>query len=190
MDVIGAFAGLILITPFFPMIAAAIKIDSRGPVIIKLSRVSEGKEIGVYKFRSMVKDAHKIKANLLELNERDGCFFKMRHDPRVTKVGRALRRFRLDEIPQLVNVLTGELALVGPRPHEPEEVAQYPEEYKSLLLARAGVTGLSQVSGASSLPFLEELRLDKHYTLNISPLRDFKILGKTVAIFLFDPTAV
>lgn len=189
-DVIGAFAGLLLIAPLVPIIAIAIKINSLGPAFVRLERVSRGKVIEVYKFRSMVKDAHKMKADLMTLNERDGPFFKMRYDPRVTKIGRVLRRFRLDEFPQLINVLKGELALVGPRPHEPEEVANYPEEYKSLLLARAGVTGLSQVNGASSLPFLRELELDKFYTENVSPAMDIKILIKTAVIFLLDPTAV
>ncbi|MBI2098779.1 MAG: sugar transferase [Candidatus Wildermuthbacteria bacterium] len=186
----GAIIGLLVIVPFMPFIAAAIKFDSRGPVLVKLERVSRGKVIGAYKFRSMVEGAHGMKANLMEMNERDGYFFKMKHDPRVTSVGRVLRRFRLDEVPQLINVLRGELALVGPRPHEPEEVVHYPEEYKKLLLVRSGVTGLSQVNGASSLPFLEELKLDKFYAENISPVMDLKILAKTAAIFLFDPTAV
>ena len=190
LDIGGALIGLFAIFPFVPLIALAIRLDSRGGVFIRLPRVSEGKVIKVYKFRSMVKDAHKMKTNLMELNERDGYFFKMKHDPRVTRIGKVLRRFRLDEFPQLINVLRGELALVGPRPHEPEEVIHYPEEYKQLLLARSGVTGLSQVNGASSLPFLEELELDSFYSRNVSPAMDFKILLKTAVIFLFDPSAV
>ena len=190
LDIAGAAAGLLLITPFILFISLAIKLDSRGEVLIRLPRVSEGKIIKVYKFRSMVKGAHKMKIDLVELNERDGYFFKMKSDPRVTRVGRVLRRFRIDEFPQLLNVLKGELALVGPRPHEPEEVTHYPDEYKKLLLVRAGVTGLSQVNGASSLPFLRELELDKFYSENISPKMDIKILVKTAAILFFDPTAV
>ncbi len=190
MDIIGASIGLLLVTPFIPLIALVIRIDSQGEVFIRLPRVSEGRVVYVYKLRSMVKDAHKMKADLIELNERDGYFFKMRNDPRVTRVGRVLRRFRIDEVPQLINVLKGELALVGPRPHEPEEVVHYPAEYKGLLLARSGVTGLSQVNGASSLPFLRELELDHFYARNFSPVMDLKIISKTVAIFLFDPSAV
>lgn len=190
LDISGALVGLFVILPFVPLIALAIKLDSRGGVFIRLPRVSEGKIIRVYKFRSMVKDAHKMKANLMEFNERDGYFFKMKHDPRVTRTGRVLRRFRLDEFPQLINVLTGELALVGPRPHEPEEVVHYPEAYKRLLLTRSGVTGLSQVKGASSLPFLEELELDSFYSRNVSLAMDLKILGRTAVIFLSDPTAI
>ncbi|MEX2033190.1 MAG: sugar transferase [Candidatus Colwellbacteria bacterium] len=190
LDIGGALTGLFVISPFIPLIALAIKLDSQGEVFIRLPRVSEGKVIKVYKFRSMIKEAHKMKADLREFNERDGYFFKMKHDPRVTRIGRILRRFRLDEFPQLINVLRGELALVGPRPHEPEEVAHYPEAYKQLLLARSGVTGLSQVNGASSLPFLKELELDSFYSRNVSPAMDFKILLKTALIFLFDPSAV
>ena len=114
----------------------------------------------------------------------------MRFDPRVTRVGRILRKFRLDEFPQLLNVLTGELSLVGPRPHEPEEVANYPEPFKNLILAKAGVTGLSQVSGASSLPFLRELELDSHYVQSQSWWLDAKIIGRTVSIIFTDHTAV
>ena len=168
-----------------------IKLESRGPIIIRLKRVSGGKVIRVYKFRSMIEGAHALKPLLKDINERkDGPFFKIKADPRLTGVGRILRKFRIDELPQFLNVLKGELALVGPRPHEPEEVALYPNEYKHLILAKAGLTGLSQVSGASGLPFLKELELDNHYIRNRSFLLDLKILTKTAAIMFFDPTAV
>lgn len=184
-------AGLLLLTPFLPFIALAIKAESKGPVVIKLKRVSNGKVIHVYKFRSMVENAHELKPLLRDLNERkDGPFFKIKNDPRLTKTGKWLRKFRIDELPQLVNVLKGELALVGPRPHEPEEVIYYPAEYKHLILAKSGVTGLSQVSGASGLPFLKELELDNHYVKNASLKMDTKILAKTIKIIFSDPTAV
>jgi lipopolysaccharide/colanic/teichoic acid biosynthesis glycosyltransferase len=139
----------------------------------------------------MVSGASELKADLLDLNERnDGPFFKMKDDPRITRVGRVIRRFRLDEFPQLINVLKGELSLVGPRPHEPGEVQRYPRNYNHLILAKAGVTGLSQVNGASSLPFLQELMLDSHYIANQNLLLDLKIIGKTAAILFFDPTAI
>ena len=191
VDIVGSGIGLILMAPFLPLISAVIKIESKGPVIIKLDRVSDGKKIRVYKFRSMYEGAREMKKVLKVLNERtDGPFFKMRKDPRVTKVGRLLRKFRIDEIPQLINVLKGDMALVGPRPHEPEEVVHYPNEYKHLMLAKAGLTGLSQVSGASGLPFLKELELDAYYVKNRSLALDAKILAKTAAIMFFDPTAV
>lgn len=183
--------GLLVLAPFWPLIALAIKLDSSGPVLVKLNRISGGKVIQVYKFRSMIDGAHYFKLKLQHLNERsDGPFFKIKNDPRLTRVGKILRKFRIDEFPQLINVLRGELALVGPRPHEPEEVIHYPQEHKHLILAKSGVTGLSQVSGASGLPFLKELELDGHYIKNQSFWLDAKIVSKTVKIIFSDPTAV
>ena len=186
-----ALKGLILISPLVPLIALAIKMESEGPVIVKLERVSEGKRIRVYKFRSMVKNAQDLKKNLASFNERkDGPLFKIKNDPRLTRVGKFLRKFRLDEFPQLINVLKGELAIVGPRPREPQEAKAYPRRYKKILEVRQGVTGLSQVNGASSLPFAQEIELDKSYTENITFGGDLKILLKTITILFFDPTAV
>lgn len=183
--------GFLAVAPFAPFIILAIKIESPGPAFVKLNRVSGGKIVKVLKFRSMVRDAHLLKVQLVSYNERsDGPFFKMKNDPRITRVGRILRKFRLDEFPQLLNVLKGELSLVGPRPHEPEEVIHYPGEFKHLILAKAGVTGLSQISGASSLSFLKELELDSHYIKNQSLFADIKIIGKTLKIIFTDPTAV
>ena len=191
LDTLGASLGLLLISPLIPLIALAIKLESKGPVLVKLDRLSHGKTVKVYKFRSMIKDAHLMKAKLAHLNERrDGPFFKIKNDPRLTKTGKLIRRFSLDEFPQLINVLTGELSLVGPRPHEPEEIIQYPDEFRHLILVKAGVTGLSQVNGASSLPFIKELKLDSYYVKNQKLSLDLKILAKTLAIFFFDPTAV
>lgn len=191
-DVIGSIAGLIFFMPFAPIIALVIKLEYPSePVLVKLKRVSGGRQINVYKFRNMVPGADKMKPGLLHLNERtDGPFFKINKDPRVTRVGRFLRKFRIDEFPQLLNVLKGELSLVGPRPHEPGEVDKYPAEFAHVPRARAGATGLSQVSGASSLPFLKELKLDSSYLKNKSLFGDIKIILKTVFILFSDPTAV
>ena len=191
VDIISSIFGLIFILPFLPFIAFAIVIESGFPVLVKLDRISEGKIIKVYKFRSMVRGAHAQKSALLSMNERtDGPLFKMKHDPRITKVGRFLRALRIDEFPQFLNVLKGELALVGPRPHEPEELAQYPNEFKHIQYARAGLTGLSQVSGASSLSFMRELELDSYYIKHSSLWFDITILWKTVWVFFSDPTGV
>lgn len=191
LDIIGSVLGLAVIAPFTPLIALAIKLDSRGPVFVRIERVSAGKTVKVCKFRSMIEGAHAIRPRLADLNERkDGPFFKIKNDPRLTRVGKFIRKFRLDEFPQLWNVLRGELSLVGPRPHEPEEVARYPKEYAHVALAKSGVTGLSQVNGASALPFLKEFELDSYYLKNQSLWMDLKILGKTIAILFFDPTAV
>ncbi|TSC81883.1 MAG: glycosyltransferase [Parcubacteria group bacterium Gr01-1014_19] len=191
LDILGSSLGLLITAPFYPLISWAIQVESQGPAVIRLDRVSKGKKIRVFKFRSMYDGAHEMKPVLKVLNERtDGPFFKMAKDPRVTKVGRLLRKFRIDELPQLINVLKGDMALVGPRPHEPGEVIHYPGEYKHLIMAKAGLTGLSQISGASGLPFLKELELDSHYVKNKSLALDAKILAKTAAIMFSDPTAV
>ncbi|MEK7641028.1 MAG: sugar transferase [Patescibacteria group bacterium] len=191
LDILGSAVGLLITAPLYPLISWAIQVESQGPAVIRLDRVSKGKKIRVFKFRSMYDGAHAMKPVLKVLNERtDGPFFKMTKDPRVTKVGRLLRKFRIDELPQLINVLKGDMALVGPRPHEPGEVIHYPGEYKHLIMAKAGLTGLSQISGASGLPFLKELQLDSHYVKNKSLALDAKILAKTAAIMFSDPTAV
>lgn len=191
MDVFGSISGIALTIPFFPIIAIAIKLDTEGPIFVRLDRISAGRTIKVYKFRSMVKDAKFRKESLEPLNERkDGCFFKMKNDPRVTRVGRLLRKLRVDEVPQFLNVLKGEMALVGPRPHEPLEVSRYPKEYAHISSAVAGITGVSQVSGASSLKWLDELALDDFYVNNRSPGLDMWVIMRTINIFVSDPTGV
>lgn len=190
-DVVLSILGLTFIIPFTPFIALAIVLESGLPVFVKLDRVSSGRIIKVYKFRTMIRDAAEKKKDLENLNERkDGPFFKIKNDPRLTKVGKWLRKFRLDEFPQFWNVLKGELSLVGPRPHEPEEITKYPEKFKKLYFAKSGLTGLSQVSGASALPYLKELELDLYYVEHQSLWLDLKVLFKTVWIFFSDPTGV
>ncbi|OGY67285.1 MAG: hypothetical protein A3H63_02635 [Candidatus Harrisonbacteria bacterium RIFCSPLOWO2_02_FULL_45_10c] len=191
-DIVGSLLGITVFLLLTPIIGLAIVADSPGPVLIKLKRISRGKIIEVYKFRTMISNSHKWKFNhLAPLNERKGGpFFKIKNDPRVTRVGKILRQFRIDEFPQFLNVLKNELSLVGPRPHEPEEIAQYPEQYRHLELAKAGITGLSQVNGASSLPFLKELEYDSAYIKNQSFGLDIKIILKTLFILFTDPSAV
>lgn len=190
LDIAGAAIGVLITFIFFPFIALAIKLNSKGPVFVKLSRVSAGKIILVYKFRSMIAGAHQMKQTFKNLNERnDGPFFKIKNDPRVTKIGKVLRKYHLDEFPQFINVLKGELSLVGPRPHEPEEIRDYPAAFRRLPMAKAGLTGLSQVSGASNLPFLKELELDTYYIERQSLWFDFKIILKTL-ILLTDPKGI
>lgn len=191
IDVLGAIAGLLFLLPFLPFIALAIVVESGFPVFVRLPRVSDGRIIRVHKFRTMVKNAQELKEGLMQYNERsDGPFFKMKEDPRVTKTGRWLRKFRLDEFPQFWDVLRGDLALVGPRPHEQGEVEQYPPQYQRLTFVKAGLTGLSQVMGASSLPFMRELELDIYYADHPSLWFDLKIIAKTISIFFTDPTGV
>lgn len=191
LDIVAAICGLVFILPFTPFIALAIFIEGGRPIFVKLDRISEGKIIKVYKFRSMIKNASEMKKQLEHLNERkDGPLFKMKNDPRLTKTGKFLRKLRLDEFPQFLNVFRGELSLVGPRPHEPEEMLQYPPEFKKLYYAKGGLTGLSQVKGASLLPFKKELEYDLYYLEHQSFLLDLKILFQTIWIFFSDPTGV
>lgn len=190
-DIVGALCGLLFILPFAPFIAFAIWREDHGPVFVGLPRVSEGRVVTVWKFRTMVPGAAAMKKGLADRNERaDGPLFKIKDDPRLTRTGKFLRMLRADEFPQFWNVLVGELALVGPRPHEPEEIAAYPPEFAHLAQAKAGLTGLSQVMGASALPFRKELEYDAAYVKEPSLLFDMKILLKTVLIFFTDPTGV
>lgn len=175
-----AFLVLALVSPLLVGIAIAIKLDSRGPVIFRQIRVGQGGvEFGVYKFRTMVANADALLADLADRNETDGLMFKMREDPRVTRVGRVLRRWSLDELPQLANVLLGAMSLVGPRPPLPAEVARYDGDIARRLLVKPGMTGLWQISGRSDLPWEDGIRLDLYYVENWSPATDLTILWKT-----------
>jgi len=183
-DIIIAAVSLAVFAPVALIAALAIKIDSPGPVIVKLKRVSKGKEFDLYKFRSMQNNAHLLKNQLTLFNERgDGPLFKIKNDPRITRVGKFIRKTWIDEIPQLVNVIRGEISLVGPRPHEPEEVNKYQNHQKKVFLVKAGMTGLSQVNGGWKLKFDEEIKLDLYYVKNWSMFWDFKILLKTAVLF-------
>jgi lipopolysaccharide/colanic/teichoic acid biosynthesis glycosyltransferase len=141
--------------------------------------------IPVFKFRSMVQNADALKETLLKKNERrDGPLFKIKNDPRITKLGKFLRRFDIDELPQLFNVVLGHMSLVGPRPHLPAEVARYKSYERRVFAVKPGITGLAQISGRSDLPFEEEVRLDLQYIEEWSLRRDIKILLYTVAVVL------
>lgn len=168
------------------IIALAIKLDSPGPVLYAAERVRhDGKLFRMYKFRSMVADAEEQKEELNHLNEADGPIFKIKNDPRLTRVGRLIRRTSLDELPQLVNVLRGEMSLVGPRPPLPEEVAQYKPWHRQRLAVIGGITGLWQVSGRSDLTFDELCLLDIYYIENWSLSLDLRILLQTIPYSLF-----
>jgi len=191
LDIAGGIIGIGLMLPFLPVIALAIKTESKGPVCVRLRRISEGKVFWLYKFRTMIQGAEHMKPSLIARNERrDGPYFKMKDDPRITRVGRMLRRFRIDEWPQFWNVIRGDMAIVGPRPYEPEEIAVYPEEYAHIPKNRAGITGLSQISGSSALSFKKTLELDDWYIRHPSLWLDLKIIAKTAVIAIFDNTAI
>lgn len=181
MDLTLTSVGLVLISPVLLAIAVAIKLEDRGPVLFKQTRIGYGGEpFEMLKFRSMVVDAEARKAALMELNEGHGGLFKMRRDPRVTRIGSFLRRWSLDELPQLFNVLLGSMSLVGPRPHLASELAVMPEVASRRALVTPGLTGLWQISGRSDLSGDDGLRLDLRYVENWSVALDLHILWKTV----------
>jgi len=179
-------SGLFLVTVawwLFPAVALLIKLDSRGPVFFLQERVGlNQRRFRIVKFRSMIVDAEKLKAILEAGNEADGPVFKMRHDPRMTRVGRLLRKFSIDELPQLLNVFLGQMSLVGPRPPIPEEVEKYSWDQRRRLSVRPGITGLQQVSGRSDLDFDQWVELDLAYIDNWTLMQDFRILLRTFEV--------
>ena len=186
MDIIGAITGLVFLSWLFLIVAVLIKIeDPKGTVFFKQIRVGKnGKEFYMFKFRSMVSDAEERLKDLLKYNEIDGAMFKLKEDPRVTKIGKFIRKTSIDELPQLWNVLKGEMSLVGPRPPLPREVKEYTNYDKQRLLVIPGCTGLWQVSGRNSLNFKQMVELDIEYISNRTVLLDIKIIYKTVFLFL------
>jgi exopolysaccharide biosynthesis polyprenyl glycosylphosphotransferase len=182
IDIFGAVFGLIVLSPLLLIIAILIKLDSEGTVFVKLKRVGRHGEFNIYKFRSMVKNAHAMKKKLLKYSERKGPLFKMKEDPRVTRVGRFIRKTRIDELPQLMNVLKDEMSLIGPRPHEPEEVAKYEQRHKKVLAIKPGMTGMAQVSGGAELEFDDEVKLDTYYIENWSLKLDLQVMLRTLVI--------
>ena len=182
IDIVASGLGMLVLSPVFIAIALAVKLTSRGPVFFSQTRVGRyGRHFRFWKFRSMRTDAEALKAQLADRNEsKDGVIFKMKDDPRITKVGKFLRRTSLDELPQLWNVFVGDMSLVGPRPPVPSEVAQYTLEDRKRLDVIPGITCLWQIRGRSEIPFHEQVRLDKEYILEPSFWKDIAILLKTV----------
>jgi len=180
-DIIFSVFILIILIPFIIIIAVIIKLDSAGPVFVKLERVGQkGRKFLFFKFRSMIEGAHAMKKDLIAYNERsDGPLFKMKNDPRITRFGKFLRKTSIDEIPQFFNVIKGDMSVVGPRPHEPEEVSRYQKDHKKLLTIKPGMTGMAQVSGRSDLNFEEEATLDVYYIENWSLLLDLQLIFRT-----------
>jgi exopolysaccharide biosynthesis polyprenyl glycosylphosphotransferase len=183
-EVVDRFASALLLALFSPLllvIAVAIKINDRGPVIYRQHRVGrDGDTFTMFKFRTMVAEADKARNDLEASNEAAGPLFKMRKDPRITRVGSLLRRYSLDELPQLFNVLAGRMSLVGPRPPLPEETKTYAADARRRLLVKPGLTGLWQVSGRSDLSWNESIKLDLRYVEDWSLALDLVILWKTV----------
>ena len=166
--------------PLFVLVAIGVRLDSSGPALFVQTRVGRhGKKFRMFKFRSMHTNADELKEALIDQNEMDGVLFKIRRDPRVTRFGYWLRRSSFDELPQLLNVLLGQMSLVGPRPALPLEVATYDETARRRLVVRPGITGLWQVSGRSDLTWEDALRLDLYYADNWRLLDDFVIAART-----------
>ncbi|MEV0228367.1 sugar transferase [Nonomuraea sp. NPDC050786] len=182
-DRLVAMAALLVLALPLLAIALVIRLTSHGPALFHQTRVGKGgKEFRVVKFRTMVADAEQLKGTLLDANEFDGVLFKIRNDPRITRVGAFLRKYSLDELPQLLNVLRGEMSLVGPRPPLPEEVDKYGADVRRRLVVKPGMTGLWQVSGRSNLTWEESVRLDLRYVENWSLILDLQILWKTWSV--------
>jgi exopolysaccharide biosynthesis polyprenyl glycosylphosphotransferase len=175
-----AALALLVLLPFLGVLMLAVRLDSPGPVIFRQERVGRGHEnFTLWKFRTMVTDAEHLRESLMAHNDADGMLFKIRNDPRVTRVGRFLRKYSLDELPQLVNVLLGHMSLVGPRPPLPAEVLGYEDDVRRRMVVKPGITGLWQVSGRSDLPWDEAVRLDLRYVENWSLAMDLAILWRT-----------
>jgi exopolysaccharide biosynthesis polyprenyl glycosylphosphotransferase len=181
-DRVVAAVALILLFPLIVLLAATIWLHDRGPVLFTQTRVGKnGRVFKIYKFRTMVVDAERRRAELLSSNDHDGILFKLRRDPRVTAVGAHLRRWSVDELPQFLNVLRGDMSLVGPRPALPAEAAEYADHVRRRLVVKPGLTGLWQVSGRSDLSWEESVRLDLRYVENWSFALDLQIMWKTTS---------
>lgn len=182
LDISLTLFALIVFSPFLLILAVVIKLDSRGPLLYRQVRVGRhGKHFSFYKFRSMYVDADRRKAALMAQNEStDGVLFKMKQDPRITRVGRFIRKYSIDEIPQFFNVLQGDMSLVGPRPPLPSEVELYTLEDRKRLHVIPGITCIWQVSGRSDIPFKQQVELDKAYIQSQSIWKDILILLKTI----------
>jgi lipopolysaccharide/colanic/teichoic acid biosynthesis glycosyltransferase len=187
LDCVVAGMGMLLLSPFVAVLAIAIKLDSPGPVCFAQTRIGRGgASFECWKFRSMFADAERRKVGLMTENEMGGgVTFKMKRDPRVTRVGRFIRKASIDELPQLWNVFIGEMSLVGPRPPLPGEVAEYTAYERQRLMTVPGITCIWQVSGRSDIPFREQVKLDIQYILKRSMLLDLLLLLRTIPAVIF-----
>ncbi len=185
LDLLCSLVGLLLLSPVFLILALLVRLDSSGPIFFRQTRVGkDGREFEFYKFRSMVQDAEQMKNKLMHLNELEGPVFKITDDPRITPIGTFLRRTSLDELPQLFNVLRGDMSLVGPRPPLPAEVANYESWQRQKLTVLPGITCLWQISGRNHIGFTEWMRLDIEYIRRQSFGVDLKILARTLPAVL------
>ena len=186
IDIIGSLFGLLFFLPLFLVVAILMKIEEpSGPIFFSQTRVGkDGNEFKMHKIRSMCVNAEEKLAELLQHNEIEGAMFKMKDDPRVTEIGKFIRKTSIDELPQLWNVLKGEMSLIGPRPPLTREVVEYNKYHKQRLLVKPGCTGLWQVSGRNNLSFEEMVELDLHYIEHLSLVKDIKILFRTIGVMI------
>ncbi len=185
LDTLGAFLGLIILSPILGITALLIKLEDGGPVMFVSERAGKwGKTFKMYKFRSMITNAEQLKEDLFEQNETGGVIFKIREDPRITRIGRVIRKLSIDELPQLYNVLKGDMSLVGPRPHPPKEVEQYTLNDRRRLEVTPGLTCFWQVGGRSEIDFAHQVNLDVEYIESQSLWLDLKLLLKTIPAVL------
>lgn len=191
MDIIGSLCGIILLSPLLIIVALAIKIeDPKGSVFFSQKRCGkDNKLFPMYKFRSMVSNAEELLEELMEHNEMDGPVFKIKEDPRITRVGKFIRKTSIDELPQLFNILRGDMSIVGPRPAIPHEVAEYSDYHKQRLLVKPGLTCIWQVSGRNSIGFDEWMEMDLEYIEKRNLWMDIKLIFKTVGVLFGDEHA-
>ena len=190
LDIIASFLGLIILSPILLIVAILIKLESKGPALFSQSRIGlSGEQFKMYKFRSMVQNAEELKDKLAKQNEMSGPMFKMKDDPRVTKVGKFIRKTSIDELPQLLNVLKGEMSLVGPRPSLPKEVEKFESWMLRRLDVRPGLTCYWQVSGRNNIDFYDWMKLDLKYIDERGFWLDIKLIFKTVGVLFGDDNA-
>lgn len=189
-DIVASIIGLIILSPVFLIVAIAIKLDDNGPVFYNQQRIGEnGKPFKMYKFRSMKVNADKYLDDLIHKNEIDGAMFKIKNDPRITRVGRFIRKTSIDEFPQLLNVLLGQMSIVGPRPPLPREVKMYTDYDWQRLYVRPGCTGLWQVTARNSVGFHEMVNIDLEYIQQRGFWLDIKIMLKTIKVIFIPNSA-
>ena len=190
IDIVGALFGLILLSPILIVIGILIKLESKGPIIFSQKRVGlNGKEFKMYKLRSMVANAEELKGKLVKQNEMSGPMFKMKDDPRITKVGKVIRKTSIDEVPQLINVLKGDMSLVGPRPSLPNEVKEFESWMLKRLEVKPGLTCYWQVMGRNNIDFENWMKLDIKYVNERSFWLDIKLIFKTFFVLFGDENA-
>ena len=189
-DILFSLIGIIVLSPVMFIVAAAIKLDSKGPAIFSQVRIGlNGKPFKMYKFRSMVSGAEELLDKLKDKNEMTGPMFKMKEDPRVTRVGRFIRKTSLDELPQLFNVIKGEMSLVGPRPNLPREVLKFTKRQRMKLFVKPGLTCYWQVMGRSNIDFDDWMKLDLKYIKDRNTMLDLRLIFKTFKVFFGDDGA-